>query len=131
MKGVDDGAGGGRTAIDRSWRREGNGGWTSSGGRSGRRHQEVAADARAQLVDAVQELREEGVQAGRQDLVDVAVLQVGAQLAGAALRLAPTGRWPPSPGWLTTSFRLACSERGMSGRRISRSATRSGLITSR
>jgi hypothetical protein len=31
----------------------------------------------------------------------------------------------------TTSFMLACSERGMSGRRISSSATRSGLMTSR
>jgi hypothetical protein len=54
-------------------------------GQPGRtRHQEVAADAPAQIVHAVQELGQEGMQAGGQDLVDAAKLQVGAQLAGGA-----------------------------------------------
>src|SRR5687768_3796697 len=56
-----------------------------AGARS-RGDQEVAADAGAEVVDAVQELREVGVQAVGEDLVDVAVLQLGAQAAGAPLR---------------------------------------------
>ena len=47
--------------------------------RSLHRHEEVAADAHADVVHAVQETREVGVQAGGQDLVDAAVLQVGQQ----------------------------------------------------
>ena len=71
--------------------------------------QEVAADAAAEIVDAIQELREEGVQAGGEDLLDVAVLQFGAQLARAALRLARrssglcpasgAATLPPAPGY--------------------------------
>jgi hypothetical protein len=52
------------------------------------RHQEVAADADAQVAHAVEELRQVGVQAGGQDLVDAAVAQVALQAAGAAQRLA-------------------------------------------
>src|SRR5690606_2776224 len=53
-------------------------------GASARRHQEVLADAPAQFVHAVKELRQVGVQAGRQDLVDACVLEFGLELAGAA-----------------------------------------------
>ena len=83
------------------------------------------------VVDALEELRQVGVQPGRQDLVDAAVLQVGAQPAGAAQRVAATARWRPAAGCDTTSFMQAASERGMSGRRISSSATFSGRITLR
>ena len=85
---------------------------------------------RPQFVHPVQELRQEGMQPGGQNFLDVAVLQIGAQLAGAALGL---DDWSLATmaRLLTTSFRLACSDRGMSARRISRSATRSGSITSR
>ena len=52
------------------------------------RHQEVAADADAQVVDAVEEFGEIGVQPGGQDLVDAAVLQVRAQPSGTTLGFA-------------------------------------------
>ena len=95
------------------------------------RHQEVAADPPPQLVHALEELRQVGVQAGGEDLVDAAVLQVGVQLAGAALRVVRLLVGDHAAGSTTTSFMQACSERGMSARRISSSATRSGVITSR
>ena len=67
------------------------------------------------VVDALEELRQVGVQPGREDLVDAAVLQVGAQPAGAAQRLAATARWRPARRLRTTSCMQAASERGMSG----------------
>ena len=83
-----------------------------------------------EIVHLVQELREERVQTMRQDFVDAAILQIGQQ---------PTARRWVSAEWSlasrfrfsTTSCRLACSDQGMSRRRMSRSATRPGVITSR
>jgi hypothetical protein len=50
-------------------------------GRRSGRHQEIAADALAQVVHAVQELREIGMQARGQDFVDARIAQVGQQAA--------------------------------------------------
>ena len=46
-------------------------------------NEEVAADAPAQVTDAVKELREVGVQSGGQDLIDAGVLKVGLKTARA------------------------------------------------
>lgn len=75
------------------------------------RHQKVAADPPTEFVDPIQELRQKRVQPGGKNFVDVTVLQRGAQAAGAALGSAD---WSPPTiaKLLTTSLRLACSERG-------------------
>jgi hypothetical protein len=103
---------------------------STSGRASGSRHQEVAADAPAQVVDAVQELGQEGMQAGGQDLVDAAVLQVGAQAAGAAQGLAALSLATRSQV-ATTSFMLACQRARHVGAQDQQLGHRSGLITLR
>ena len=75
------------------------------------------------VVDALEELRQERVQPGRQDLVDAAVLQVGAQPAGAGAACPSTARWRRSRRLRHHLVHAGGSERGMSARRISSSAT--------
>src|SRR5882757_6065148 len=62
------------------------GGWRVALSGRGERHEEVAADAVAEIVHALEEIHEPGVQALLEDGVDAAVVQVGLQEAGAPLR---------------------------------------------
>src|SRR5678816_92245 len=63
---------------------------TPIGGRNGSGRdgdEEVAADPGTERIDAFEELREVGVQAGGQDLVDPAVLEVGLEASGHSQRV--------------------------------------------
>ncbi len=58
------------------------------------RHQEIPGDELTQQVHPVQELRQVGVQAGVQDFIDAAVLQIGQQAPCLALAFLRVPRGP-------------------------------------
>ena len=93
-------------------------------------NQKVFADPPAQIVDSLEELGQIQVQAVLEDVVDAAIAQLGTQQPGAPL--GSSDRLLRTIARLAdTSFTQLASERGISLRRISNSATRDGVITSR